>query len=264
MPRDDLGAVLALPENRSLAVDVAERLRAAILGGHFGPGERLREEELARSMGVSRGPIREALVRLEREGLLVIRRNRGAVVAQLSREDLDEVYTLRVAIERLAVQRAVAAGDEQGLARIQAVVDEIAVAVARGMSEQEAAELDVKFHDRIYQAANHRRLYDCWTTIKPQLHILFLNRNVASGDFRDFAVASHQEILDAIRNRDEPLAVRLTEGHLRSSYDLAVRLTETHLRGTQDRVVRSSAPIYHLLGTNGDRATRSGGQDGAE
>ncbi|MEA2513887.1 MAG: hypothetical protein QOJ59_3374, partial [Thermomicrobiales bacterium] len=125
MPRDDLGAVLALPESRSLAVDIAERLRSAILDGHFGPGERLREEALARSMGVSRGPVREALARLEREGLLVIRRNRGAVVAQLSREDLDEVYTLRVAIERLAIQRAVVGGDDEALSHMQAVVDEI-------------------------------------------------------------------------------------------------------------------------------------------
>jgi DNA-binding GntR family transcriptional regulator len=264
MPRDDLGAVLALPENRSLAVDVAERLRAAILGGHFGPGERLREEELARSMGVSRGPIREALVRLEREGLLVIRRNRGAVVAQLAREDLDEVYTLRVAIERLAVQRTVALGSDQAMARIQAVVDEIAAAVARGISEQEAAELDVKFHDRIYQAASHRRLYDCWTTLKPQLHILFLNRNVASSDFRDYAVASHQQILDAIRERDEARAVQLTETHLRSSYDLALRLTEEHLRGPHDRVVAADGAPRHLLGLDGDGAIGSGGLEGAD
>jgi DNA-binding GntR family transcriptional regulator len=263
MPRDDLGAVLALPENRSLAVDVAERLRAAILGGHFGPGERLREEELARSMGVSRGPIREALFRLEREGLLVIRRNRGAVVAQLSREDLDEVYTLRVAIERLAVQRAVALGGDAAMARIQSVVDEIAVAVARGISEQEAAELDLKFHDRIYLAANHRRLYDTWTTLKPQLHILFLNRNVASSDFRIFAVTSHQEILDAIRDRDEALAVQLTETHLRSSYELAVRLTETHLRGPHDRVVTNDGSPDRLLGLNGEGAREAGGLDGA-
>jgi DNA-binding GntR family transcriptional regulator len=254
MPRDDLGAVLALPESRSLAVDVAERLRAAIFGGHFGPGERLREEELARSMGVSRGPVREALVKLEREGLLVIRRNRGAVVAQLAREDLDEVYTLRVAIERLAVQRAVALGDDTAMARMQDVVDEIAVALARGISEQEAAELDVKFHDRIYQAANHRRLYECWTTLKPQLHILFLNRNVANADFRTYAVTSHQQILDAIRDRDEPLAVQLTETHLRSSYEMAVRLTETHLRGPSDRRVSA---------TNGVAAEQPGGPDGA-
>jgi DNA-binding GntR family transcriptional regulator len=256
MLRDDLGAVLALPENRSLAVDVAERLRAAILGGHFGPGERLREEELARSMGVSRGPVREALVRLEREGLLVIRRNRGAVVAQLSREDLDEVYTLRVTIERLAVQRAAAFGDAPSLARMQAVVDQIAVAVKCGISEQEAAELDIEFHDRIYLAANHRRLYECWTTLKPQLHILFLNRNVANADFRDYAVTSHQQILNAIRDRDESLAVQLTEVHLRGSYDLAVRLTESHLRGSHGRLLPAPA-------TNGASAKQAGGVEGA-
>jgi DNA-binding GntR family transcriptional regulator len=202
----------------------------------------LREEELARSMGVSRGPIREALVRLEREGLLVIRRNRGAVVAQLSREDLDEVYTLRVAIERLAVQRASTVGSVEALGRIQDVVDKIAVAVKRGISEQEAAELDIEFHDRIYLAANHRRLFDCWTTLKPQLHILFLNRNVANADFRDYAVTSHQAILDAIRMRDEALAVRLTEVHLRSSYDLALRLTESHLRGSHGRLLPNPRP----------------------
>src|SRR5688500_8639692 len=95
-----LGEVLSLPVNRGLGVDIAERLRAAILDGYFGPGERLPEEQLARSMGVSRGPVREALVKLEREGLILIRRNRGAFVAQLSSEDLDEVYTLRAAIER--------------------------------------------------------------------------------------------------------------------------------------------------------------------
>jgi DNA-binding GntR family transcriptional regulator len=259
VPRDDLGAVLALPENRSLATDIAERLRAAILDGHFGPGERLREEALARSMGVSRGPVREALVKLEREGLLVIRRNRGAVVAQLSREDLDEVYTLRVAIERLAVQRAVARVDERALARIQAVVDEIAAAVARGISEQEGAELDVRFHDRIYQAANHRRLYECWTNLRPQIHILFLNRNVANPDFRDYAVTSHQEILDAIRDRDESLAVRLTETHLRGSYELAVRLTETHLRGPHDGVVTGPAHAHPGGLTNGFAAAQPGG-----
>ena len=96
----DLDNLLALPASRALGVDIATRLRAAILEGHFGPGEQLREEALARAMGVSRGPIREAFMQLEREGLILIRRNRGAFVAQLSREDLDEVYTLRVAIER--------------------------------------------------------------------------------------------------------------------------------------------------------------------
>src|SRR5437773_3057464 len=92
---------------RSLADDVADRLRDAIFQGSFKPGEPLREEQLAAMLDVSRGPVREALVQLEREGLVLVRRHRGATVARLSRGDLEEVYSLRLALERLAMQRAV-------------------------------------------------------------------------------------------------------------------------------------------------------------
>jgi DNA-binding GntR family transcriptional regulator len=214
-----LDAVLALPESRSLSVEIAGRLRSAILTGHFGPGEQLREEPIARSMGVSRGPVREAFVRLEREGLVLIRRNRGAFVAQLARQDLDEVYTLRVAIERLAVQLAVRRADASTHRALQDVVDRMAATDAGSISEQEAAELDVRFHDLIYRAAAHRRLYDAWTALRLQIHILLLNRNVADDDFRVYLVVSHQEILDAVRDRDEARALALIEEHLRGSYE---------------------------------------------
>ena len=222
MPTPDLDTLLALPESRGLAVDIAARLRLAILNGHFAPGERLGEELLARSMGVSRGPVREALVRLEREGLVVIRRNRGAVVAQLSPADLDEVYTLRVALERLAMQQAVRRADPDALGQMQAIVDAMAVAAERGITEQEAAELDVRFHDRIYRAGHHRRLYECWTTLRPQIHILLLNRNVAHADFRDYLVASHRALLEALRDRDEARALAVLDDHLLGSYERVV------------------------------------------
>ena len=218
----DLETLLALPESRSLAVGIASRLRAAILGGHFGPGERLREEVLARSMGVSRGPVREALARLEREGLVVIRHNRGAFVGQLSREDLDEVHTLRVVLERLAVQRAAQLGDPALFAEMQAVVDEMAARADRGITEQEAAELDVRFHDLIYRGSAHRRLQECWANLSPQVHIVLLSRNVAHEDFRDYLVGSHQAILDALRERDEPKALAILDDHLRGSYERVV------------------------------------------
>jgi DNA-binding GntR family transcriptional regulator len=221
-PRD-LDSVLTLPANRGLGADIAARLRLAILNGYFDPGARLPEESLARTMGVSRGPIREALVQLEREGLIVIRRNRGAFVAQLAREDLEEVYTLRVAIEQLAVQRAVALAKDDAIAEMQAVVDDIAARMERGITEQEAAELDLHFHDLIYRAANHRRLYETWTNLRPQIHIILLNRNVAHEDFREMVVPSHQVILDAIRDRDEARAVELTLEHLHGSYERVLR-----------------------------------------
>src|SRR5262245_56805154 len=86
---------------RSLADDVVDRLRDAIFRGRFKPGEPLREEQLAAMLDVSRGPVREALVQLEREGLVLVRRHRGATVARLSRGDLEDVYSLRLALERL-------------------------------------------------------------------------------------------------------------------------------------------------------------------
>ena len=215
----DLNNVLFLPANRGLGVDIAERLRSAILNGYFGPGERLPEEQLARAMGVSRGPVREALAKLEREGLIVIRRNRGAFVAQLSREDLDEVYSLRVAIERLAVERCVEHATDEDIAELQGVVDRIAELMERGITEQEAAELDLKFHDIMYRSGRHRRLYDTWATLRPQIHVLLLNRNVAHEDFRDLVVPAHQAIIDAVQSRDRALAVEITMAHLQESYD---------------------------------------------
>lgn len=238
----ELEAVLTLPASRGLGVDIAARLRSAILTGRFGPGERLREEALARAMGVSRGPIREAFVLLEREGLIVIRRNRGAFVAQLSRQDLDEVYTLRVVIERLAIQRAVAFASDQSIDAMQAVVDDIAQRMDRGITEQEAAELDLYFHDLIYVAADHRRLYETWTNLKPQIHVILLNRNVAHKDFREMVVPSHQAIVDAIRARDEQRAVELLMDHLAGSYERVARSHE-HRPG-------ASQPANGSKGTN--------------
>lgn len=218
-PKPGLQAVLSLPENQALAVSIASRLRDAILAGYFGPGEQLREEPLARSMGVSRGPVREALLRLEREGLVVVRRNRGAFVAQLSSQDLEEVYTLRVAIERLAVQRVARLATEAQLDELQAVVDTMAAHDARGVTEQEAADLDLRFHDLVYLASQHRRLNESWGNLRPQVHILLLNRNVAREDFREFLVRGHQWIVDALRGRDEERAVATVEDHLRGSYE---------------------------------------------
>jgi DNA-binding GntR family transcriptional regulator len=218
-----LDGFLSLPPSRSLAEDVADRLRDAIVAGQFGPGERLREETLAQRMNVSRGPVREALARLEREGLIVIRRNRGAMVARLSEADLEEVYSLRVAIEVLAIRRAAARADGVGVARLQAIVAQIAAAVARGIEAGEAATLDVAFHDELFDLADHRRLRDVWRSLRPQILILLLARNVAVDDFRDYVVTSHQDIVDALAARDAARAVRLVEHHLHGSYERVLR-----------------------------------------
>jgi DNA-binding GntR family transcriptional regulator len=208
---------------RSLADDVVDRLRDAIFHGSFKPGEALREEQLAAMLDVSRGPVREALVQLEREGLVLVRRHRGATVARLSRSDLEDVYTLRLALERLAIQRATRYATDQDFAAMEAVLAAFDVALSRGPSEKEVAELDVRFHDLIYQAAHHQRLYDCWANLKSQIYIFLLSRNVVDPDFREITVKSHAALLEAIRTRDEARATTEIEDHLRGAYDRVVR-----------------------------------------
>lgn len=217
--------LLAVPPQPSVTEAVVERLRAAILHGHFAPGERLREESLAKSMGVSRGPIRVALSSLVREGLVIIKPNHGAQVARLSRTDLDEVYSLRLALEHLAVERAARLISESQLNELANIVKTMDAAVDHSITEQEAAKLDMQFHETIYLAAQHQRLYDCWADLRPQIHILLLMRTVSNLDFREMVVKGHRQIYEALAAHDANLAATLMQEHITISYE---RVTDSY------------------------------------
>jgi DNA-binding GntR family transcriptional regulator len=202
------------------AAAIRERLRDAILRGDFPPGERLREVDIAGRHEVSRGPVREALLQLEQEGLVLLRRNRGAVVARLSHADLEEVYSLRLALEPLAVLRAARHGTEADFGIMDAVLHEFRGAGAeQPLTEQQAADQDVRFHDAIYQAAHHQRLYAAWRAIRSQVYVLLLGRNVAGPDFREDTYLGHLELAYLVRARDERRLVASIEQHIQASYE---------------------------------------------
>jgi DNA-binding GntR family transcriptional regulator len=224
----DLSEILSPPEKRPLADEVSASIREAILRGQLAPGERLREESLAKSLRVSRGTVRAAMPQLQREGLVVVRRNFGTFVAHLSQRDLDEVYSLRLVVERLAVRLATRKAEAARLADLQAVVNVMAAHSVDSITEPEAAELDLRFHETIYLAADHRRLIEVWSSLRPQIHILLLTRNVVNADFREGLVKGHQMILDAIVDKDEPLALALTDAHLKASYERVSRSYAEH------------------------------------
>ena len=96
----------ARPTRQAVADGIADRLREDIILGRYAPGAFLREADLAQAHDVSRGPIREALKQLEREGIVVSHRNKGFAVAALTSTDIEDIYELRLALEMLAVQRA--------------------------------------------------------------------------------------------------------------------------------------------------------------
>lgn len=222
-----LADILSAPVKRSLSDEVVVRLRDAIVNGKIAPGDRLREEILATSMGVSRGPVREAIQKLEREGLVIVHPNRGATVARLSREDLDEVYSLRRSLERLAVREAVKKASQEHLDEMSGIVDEMIASSAETITGPLAADLDTRFHQTLVESTGHTRLIRCWLDLRPQIHLFLLSRTVANPDFRDYLVKSHSDILAAIKDRDEARALTMIDDHLKGAYVRVNKIYQT-------------------------------------
>ena len=203
---------------RTLSDEVADRLRDAILAGKFAAGERLREENLAAMLQVSRGPIRESFAALERDGLVTLTRHHGATVVELSREDLEEVYSLRIVLESLAARYAVKRAADSDFDRIEAALGSFKTGLSGDLTEYDAANLDVQFHDAFYQAAHHTRLYLAWQGIRLQVYRFLLTRNLANPDWRSNMAVGHTEILDIMRTRDDEALVAVVVKHIQYAY----------------------------------------------
>jgi len=201
-----------------LSEHILGQLREAILTGSFKPGERLREVDLANMLKVSRGPVREALAELEREGLVRVETHRGATVIELTREDVEEIYSLRSALEILAIQRVVQQAQPEELDALAPIIGNLAQALERH-DIRAIADYDVQFHDLLYRAAHHNRLYKAWSSLRSQLAVFMLVRNVRVPPQRELLIDEHVAILAALQARDEEAAVQLMKEHLRGSYE---------------------------------------------
>ncbi|MDY6999683.1 MAG: GntR family transcriptional regulator [Actinomycetota bacterium] len=189
---------------------IADKLRAAIGHGELKPGEQLLEAELARQLGVSRGPLREGMQRLTQEGLLIAIRNRGLFVVELAPEDLRDMYLAREATERAAARKIlddgthVAAGDA-----LLAIVDQMGVAV----TSAEASELDIAFHERLVELSESprlRRMHQTFIT-ETRMCIHALAESYAKSDYREH---EHRILATAIRSGDRELTDQLLVEHM--------------------------------------------------
>jgi len=204
-----------------LSDEVVASIRQAIFDGVFKVGDRLGEAEIAHQLDVSRGPVREALVLLRQEGLVSTELHRGASVVQLSINDLLELTTLRTTLETFAIERAATHATPEDLAGLEAVIREMEQAVAAD-DEHKLTQLDIKFHDGIYQAAKHARLTNAWNSIRSQMLLFLLTRAAANRDYLTIAVAEHSQLLDYIRAGDVKNAVAEIAAHASGAYDRLV------------------------------------------
>src|SRR2546428_6573925 len=144
------------PLVRNASMAATELIRAAIIDGRVEPGRRLKEEELARELGISRTPVREALLMLQAEGLVVATPNRGAMVRVHDAEDLDDLYQLRALLEGHAARRAAIRISDAALDELGASCERFAALVDGGELSEIVRE-NALFHNTILEAAGSQR-----------------------------------------------------------------------------------------------------------
>ncbi|MBV2353977.1 GntR family transcriptional regulator [Streptomyces sp. J2-1] len=198
--------------------DVLMVLRAAILNGEFAPGEHLNETELADRLQVSRGPVRDALAALAHEGLVTAEPHKGATVPLLLRRDVEEVYSLRLALETLAAEQAVAHARDEDIAALAATLPAIAEALADG-DRRAVTEADLRFHDTFYRAARHGRLETAWKNIRSQVSLCLFSRNTVAATSREVVLDEHSGLVELLTARDTAALVDAVRAHLAGAYE---------------------------------------------
>lgn len=158
------------------------------------------------------------LAALQREGLVTLRQNRRARVVSLGLHDVEEIYSLRGQLERLAVQRAALNATDIDLAAMRKILNRMDSALER-QDLVELSQLDTGFHDRIYEASRHDRLYRSWADLRSQVTLFLISRNTTAVTSRDIVVGEHEALLEALTAKDTALLVRLTDEHLLGAYE---------------------------------------------
>ena len=149
---------------------VFNTLRQAILKGELKPGERLLEIQLANKLGVSRTPVREAIRKLELEGLVLMIPRKGAEVAEITRQDMEDVLEVRTALEELAVKDACDHITDAQLSELKKASNEFKKALLEGKDLVTCADADMHFHDVILSATNNRRLIQMLNNLSEQMY----------------------------------------------------------------------------------------------
>lgn len=202
-----------LTEQHSQGEAAYRALLSAIRSGDYVPGDRLRETEIAERAGLSRTPIREALRKLEGDGIVEHRPRVGAVVRQLGHREVVELYEMRLVLERTAAELAAKHA-------IDAEVDELEAlnaAIADTNSDPPAAAaLNQQFHQALYRAARNRFLLEATRSMNNALMLLGPTTLADEGRIKSVS-QQHNLIIDAIRASDEEAAGAAAEAHLRSS-----------------------------------------------
>ncbi len=216
------------PLVRNASAAATELIREAIIDGRLPPGQRLKEEELARELGISRTPVREALLILQTEGLVDAEPNRGAVVRSHDAGDLEDLYQLRALLEGYAARRAAANVTEATIADLRASCERFEALIDGDV--QELVKENLFFHSTILDTAKSRRVAE---QIRKVIELPLVYRSYIwySVDQRRISAHYHRQITKALESRDGERAELVMKEHVFEARDVLV----SHVREQEEQ-----------------------------
>lgn len=198
-----------------------QKIRHSILKGKWAPAAPLSEYQLAAQFKLSRTPVREALTRLEQEGMVRTVPGRGTFVSDLTPHDIMEIYQVREQLESFAARLAAEQMGTDGLLKLERIIQEMHQGAAAGHSET-IVEIDVSFHKTITQATQNHRMINILATLDDQMHRI---RSLWLGQSRwlEGTLAEHDQIVKGITDRNPDAAEAAMRKHLQISCEHVIR-----------------------------------------
>lgn len=214
--------------NLSLGSQAYQELKRIILEGRVAPGEKLNEGDLARALGISRTPVREAINRLGKEGLVEIFPQRGAFVVQSTERDIFELFLIRENLEGLAARLAAERITESSLARLEACIQGFKEPFSQKDIQRYARE-DFKFHQSIVNLSDARRLIQLVSSLHDHIRIFRLTTRGLSDRMKS-SLGEHRSIIEALRKKDPEESEQRMRQHIRRVRDGVMENIQFFLR----------------------------------
>ena len=200
---------------------ICESLRNAIKNGKLKPGERLMEVQLAEELGISRTPVREAIRKLEQEGYVIMLPRRGTYVSSVSVHDVQEIFEIRTALEKLSTGLAARRIENDELEQLQKLLTKIEGYIEKRDIDN-IVKTDIEFHDLLYHVSRNERLSGIISNLKEQL-ARFRTLSMSYPGRLEETLEEHREMVEAIASGDVEAAREAAERHM-------VRAEETLLK----------------------------------
>jgi DNA-binding GntR family transcriptional regulator len=208
---------------KSLKDQAVDLLRDYIVGGSIPPGTKLVEREVADLLGISRAPVRDALMELEKEGLVVSRPS-GRYVIELTERDVRELYQVRLALERLAAELAAQNSCPENCAALTAKLEAMRAAVAQGDRARYVA-ADVEMHWLVWKQADNEHLLHMLNSLIGSV-FMFVSNNADEYDWQE-ALALHEDLAESVNSGDAVAAGKSIERHLDNALQRSLRIFQT-------------------------------------